>query len=365
VIVSGDILAGGRCEPGWVAIEGDAIGGVGAGTPPKPPDLDHDGIVSPGLVDLQVNGGEGVQAIGGDPALDVLDARQLRHGVTSYLPTVITTEPDAATRALDAIGERALDAASPVAGAHLEGPFLSPDHRGAHRLELLATPADGIPAYYAHPAVRLVTLAPELPGALELIRSLTQRGVAVSIGHSAAGAAVAEAAVACGASLVTHVFNAMARFHHRDPGLAGWALSCDAVAPCVIADGTHLAPATLELVRRAAEERAILVGDSSVAAGAAPGTYEQAGVEVSLDHEGRATTADGALAGASIALDECVRRWASITNVGLAAALMAASARPAQAIGLPGELRPGAPADLVLIASDGAVAQTMRAGRWA
>lgn len=364
MIIGGDIVVGDRCAPGWLRVQAQRIAAIGYGDAPAPADVEHAGPVATGLVDLQVNGAVGVEIIGGREALDAIDAHQLAHGVTSYLPTVITAEPAVAARAVAEIAERTRDPGSPVAGVHLEGPFLSPRHRGVHRRELLAVPRDGVPAYYDDPAVRLVTLAPELDGALDLIEALAARGVTVSIGHSAADAATAQAAVARGASLVTHVFNAMPAFHHRDPGLAGWALGRDEVRIAIIADGLHVAPAALELVRRSAAGRVVLVSDASVAAGARPGVHRQAGIDVRLAADGRVTAAGGLLAGSAIALDEAARRWMTLTAADLPAALNAASTQPARAVGLDHGLRVGAPADLVLLDVTGRVLRTMRRGRW-
>jgi N-acetylglucosamine-6-phosphate deacetylase len=364
MIISGKIAAEGRWDRAWLDVRDGKIVAREEGAPPRHPDVVHSGVISRGLVDIQVNGAMGAQTTGGQPALERIDAFQLACGVTSYLPTIITDEDQVASRSVHEIGERAGDGSSPVAGVHLEGPFLSPSHAGVHRPELLRAPADGVPAYYAHPAVRLVTLAPELPGALELIERLVARGVVVSIGHSAADPRLAEEAVGRGASMITHLFNAMPRFHHRDPGLLGWALVVDGVLASIIPDGRHVAPACLELVHRAAGARIVLISDASVAAGAPQGEYVQAGTTVRLDADGTARTAGGTLAGSAICLSECVRRWTSMTSESLPAALEAASVRPAAAIGLPPDLHPGAPADLVLVDDHGRVVRTMRRGHW-
>jgi N-acetylglucosamine-6-phosphate deacetylase len=364
MIISGRLARGEELDGGWLEVQGGRIAGTGAGDPPRPADVHHDGPIAPGFVDLQVNGAVGVEIVDGPEAIERIDAWQLRHGVTSYLPTIITTDDASAERALAELAERSADPASPVAGVHLEGPFLSPQHRGVHRAELLRTPADGVPAYYEHPAVRLVTLAPELPGSLALVERLVARGVAVSLGHTGADAATGERAADCGATLATHLFNAMSPFHHRAPGLVGWALVSDRIDPCVVADELHVVPLALELIRRAAGERVILVTDASVAAGAEPGEYVQAGVTIRLQAAGRAVNRDGALAGSAIALDAAVRNWAGSAGAGLAAAIAAASVRPAAAIGLVAGLQSGDTADLVLLDDAGGVVRVMRRGAW-
>jgi N-acetylglucosamine-6-phosphate deacetylase len=212
--------------------------------------------------------------------------------------------------------------------------------------------------------VRLVTLAPELPGALDLVATLRAREVAVALGHSGAHAEVVLRALDAGARLVTHLFNAMAPLAHRDPGLVGVALTDTRVHPCVIADGHHLDPLVLRLVRAAARERVILVSDASAAAAAPEGEYELAGRTVHRDAAGEVRAADGTLAGSGILLDDAVREWARATGAPGAEALTAATIRPAGAIGPAGGLAPGAPADLLLAAADGTPQRVMRAGRW-
>jgi N-acetylglucosamine-6-phosphate deacetylase len=364
VIISGRVVRGEQATGGWVEVLGGRIAAGGPGYPPRTADVHHDGLIAPGLFDLQVNGGVGVEVVGGPEAIDLIDARQLRHGVTSYLPTIITTDDATAERAVAELAERAADPASPVAGVHLEGPFLSPHHPGVHRAELLRAPADGLPAYYAHPAVRMVTLAPELPGALALIERLVSRGVAVSLGHSGADAATAERAADHGATLVTHLFNAMTPFHHRAPGLVGWALLSERIEPCVVADGLHLDPLALELIRRAAGDRVILVTDASVAAGAGPGEYVQAGAKIRLLTDGRIVNPEGTLAGSALSLDAAIRGWCGLAGAELAAAIEAASVRPAAAIGLESGLETGDQADLVLLDDYGNIVRVMRRGEW-
>jgi N-acetylglucosamine-6-phosphate deacetylase len=224
------------------------------------------------------------------------------------------------------------DAAPGELGVHLEGPFLSPHRAGAHRVEVLRPPdltflAD-LPA-----RVRLVTLAPELPGALDALAALSARGVSVALGHSDAGYDQAVAAADAGARLVTHVFNAMAPLHHRAPGLAGAALADDRLVPCVIGDGVHVHPAVLALVLRAGP--AVLVSDAVSAA------------DVQVE-DGAARLPDGTLAGSVITLADAVRTAVG-AGVPLGVALTAATRTPADVMGRPalGRLVAGAAADVV------------------
>jgi N-acetylglucosamine-6-phosphate deacetylase len=360
IVLAAQLALHGKVAGGWVEIDGARLTGAAHGTPPREPDERLDGILAPGLCDLQVNGAAGHEITSGTAALDAIDAFQLDHGVTSYLPTLISPDDETAERALPELAARAADPESPVAGVHVEGPFLSPEHAGMHPVGRLRLPADGIPSWLENPAVRLVTLAPELPGALELVARLSSRGVAVALGHSGASAEVARAAIDAGARLVTHVFNAMGPMHHTAPGLAGLALVDERVHVCVIADGVHVHPLVLELVRRAAGERVVLVTDATPAAGSSGGRYEMAGVPIERRADGAAHTADGRLAGSTLTLDDAVRNWTTMTKATLAEALRAATAGPLAAT----RLHPDPPADLVLLDGAGTVRRVMRAGRW-
>jgi N-acetylglucosamine-6-phosphate deacetylase len=364
VIVAGPIARAGRIEVGWLETSDRRVCAVGSGAPPRPADIESSGLIAPGLIDLQVNGAAGVEVVGGEDAIDAIDAHELSHGVTSYLPTIITTDDETALRAVAELGERSEDPFSPVAGIHLEGPFLSSRYRGVHRKEFLRSPSEGLPAYYEHPAVRLVTLAPELPGALNLIQRLVARGVTVSLGHTDADESVAEEAADSGATLITHIFNAMTAIHHRAAGLAGWGLTSGRIVPCVIADGLHVERPVLELVRRAAGDRVILVTDSSVASGAKPGFYRQAGIAVHLGDDRRAVNEDDDLAGSAISLDEAVDNWTQLTGADLATSLDAATCRPAAAIALGATLEVDEPANLIMLDQAGRLGQVMHNGDW-
>jgi N-acetylglucosamine-6-phosphate deacetylase len=364
LLLAGRLARGGSIERGWLELDGERIKAAGDGDPPRPPDERHDGIVAPGLCDLQVNGAGGHEVTGGSDALDAVDAVQLAHGVTSYLPTIVSTGDATAERAVAELAERAADPASPVAGVHLEGPFLSGAYAGVHPVAALRSPALGVPAYYGSEAVRLVTLAPELPGALDLIRSLRARGVAVALGHSGASAEVARSALDAGARLVTHLFNAMAPLHHRAPGLVAVGLVDERASVGVIADGLHVDPLVLELTRRAARRRVVLVSDAAPAAAAPPGGYALAGVELESDPSGGVREPAGRLAGSSLTLDAALRNWASMTGASLGEAIAAAAEAPAAVLELPPGLRPGAAADLVELDDAGAVLRVMQRGHW-
>jgi N-acetylglucosamine-6-phosphate deacetylase len=340
------------------------IEGVAHGTPPRTPDEQVAGVLAPGLCDVQVNGAAGHEVTGGEDALDAIEAALVAHGVARFLATITTVPDGSAAAAVRRLSHRARDPESAVAGIHLEGPFLSPQHAGVHPVELLRVPANGIPSHYDDPAVRMVTLAPELPGALELIELLCTRGVTVALGHTGADAATIDRAVSMGARMITHVFNAMAALHHRAPGPVGAALIDDRLSVGVIADGQHVDARVLELVRRAAGDRVVLVSDASPAAAAPPGPHAFAGRSIERDADGAVRDADGRLAGSGALLDGVLATWLASTGATLGEAIAAATTRPAAVAGLATALTPGAPADLVEVLDDGRLARVMRAGRW-
>ncbi len=321
------------------------------------------GFLSPGLIDLHNNGAFGVDFRAADEAAwKAALTRLAAHGVTSLLPTVITA-PLPALRAAAGRVARAMRVHPGIVGLHLEGPFLNPGKAGAHRPEwLLGFDAESLGTVLALPALRMITLAPELPGALAAIRRLAEAGVAVSLGHTEASAEVTAQAAAAGARLVTHVFNAQPPLHHRAPGAAGAALTDPRLHPCLIADGLHVDPLLLQLVF-AGNPRAVAVSDSILAAGMAEGfRAEFGGAPVRLEG-GVARRPDGTLAGAAITLDEGIRRLIT-AGVAPEVALAAATHRPADALRLAdrGHIAPGRRADLVWWNADFTVAQVWQAG---
>lgn len=328
-------LVGGRLVPGQVEIVDGRIAAVGlAGANGR-------GIAVPGFVDLQVNGAAGVDFLAADAdGYRRAGVALLESGVTSFLPTLVTAAGDLQLAALAEV-PRELDGPR-LLGVHLEGPFLSPARLGAH-------PAAGrrdpdvplLERLLAAGPVRLMTLAPELPGAMELIDVLRARGVTVSCGHSDATAAQANVAFDRGARTVTHLFNAMRTLAQRDPGIAGAALAREDVVVQVIVDGIHLAPETVQLVWRAAAGRVALVTDSVA--------HTLGGVALSV--EGGAIRAPGGmLAGSGLTMIEAVRNFHRL-GVPLEAALDAATAVPARVLGLvdAGRLDVGLPADVVVL----------------
>ena len=281
--VAGRLLVDGNLVKGALVIERGRIVDVRFGDvgPLPSPRLDAE-IVSPGLVDLQVNGGFGLEVGGDGRALRALAGRLPSTGVTTFLPTAVSSGP-ADYRALGAALADARGAAGArMPGLHLEGPLLSPARAGAHRVgEIAAAGAtidDVLDDLLGVGAVRVVTLAPERPGALALIHRLRQAGVAVSLGHTDATFEQTVAGIDAGATLVTHLFNAMSPLHHRAPGAVGAALADDRITIMLIADGVHVHPAALNVALRSkGPDRVALVTDAIAAAGAPPGRYALAG----------------------------------------------------------------------------------------
>jgi len=308
------------------------------------------GIAAPGFVDLQVNGFAGVDFFSADgDGYRRAGAALLECGVTTYQPTFITSPEE---ELVGALAEVPRNGATPrILGAHLEGPFISPERLGTHPADSRRDPDPALlERLLAAGPVSHVTLAPELPGAFELVDLLCERGVTVSCGHSNATAAVAREAFARGAKTVTHIFNAMRPFAAREPGLAGAALVTGDVVVQVILDGVHLADDTARLVWQAAAGRVALVTDAIAAAGGAgDGSYRLAGVDFEVE-DGVARSAERVLAGSTVCMIDAVRNLVSL-GAPIEAALSAATSVPARIASRPdlGTLAPGSDADIVVL----------------
>lgn len=324
------------------------------------------GIAVAGLIDLQVNGMAGVDFARCDlDGYRQAGAAMLAAGVTAYQPTLVTAPEAALVAALGVLGAAATDVQSGgprVLGAHLEGPFLSPHRLGAHPPEHRRDPDEGLlERLLAAGPVRQVTLAPEVPGALDLIARLVPT-TTVSLGHSDATAAEAHAAFDLGATTVTHLFNAMRPPTHRDPGIVFAALSRRDVVVQVILDGHHLAPETAGLVWQAAAGRTALVTDAVSVAGQGDGDFRFGRRAVTV-RDGAVRLDDGVLAGSALTLDAAVRNLMAL-GASLEAAVGAASAVPAgicRAADL-GVLAPGRVADVAVLDGDRRVVRTLVAG---
>jgi N-acetylglucosamine-6-phosphate deacetylase len=339
-------LVGGLLVQGDVEIADGRIAGYGLASP------NGRGIASPGFVDLQVNGFGGVDFLDADSegytrAGDAL----LETGVTAYLPTLITAPEERLVAALAEIPESGRGPR--ILGAHLEGPFLSPRRLGTHPPSARRDPDPALlERLLAAGPVRLCTLAPELPGALGLVDVLVARGVTVSAGHSDATTEEANAAFDRGVRTVTHLFNAMRPFTHRDPGVAGVALVRPDVVVQIIVDGAHLAPDTVRLAWRAAAGRLTLVTDAVAGAGVSgDGSYRLGDVAVEV-RDGVVRRDDGVLAGSVLTMIEAVRNLHAL-GVPLENALDAATTVPARVIDAElGRIEVGAPADVVVLSDE-------------
>ena len=344
--------------------------------PGKTPAVDFgDAVIAPGFLDIHIHGGTGLDVMLASPSdLPRLGRFLAAHGVTAYFPTTVAAPLDSTCAALERLSD-AIEAtlsdgpaqARPL-GIHLEGPFLSHKRRGVHPPENLVEPTVAIfdrlwQAARGH--VRVLTIAPELPGALEVIAEAARRNVCVSIGHSDAEMPIAQAAVKAGARHATHTFNAMRPLDHRQPGIVGEVLSNRNLTADMIVDGIHVDPVVVELFLKAkGTERAVLITDAMSATGMPDGRYKLGPIEVDVK-DGKAT-AGNSLAGSVLTMDRAVRNVMKFSNWGLRDAVRAATLNPAQAVGLAahhGVLAPGAGADFVVLSSTGEVLKTIVRGR--
>jgi len=356
-------LAGGELIDGDVDIEDGVIARVGASP------AGSEGIAVPGFVDVHINGIAGIDFLAADPdAYRRAGEALARTGVVAYQPTFVSSDEgayDEPLRAAEAaIAEHTAGGLPLVLGVHLEGPFLSPEWPGAHDPEHLRLPDLGLAERLVGGGpVTMMTLAPELPGALELIDWLVARDVVVSCGHSDADAEQAYAAFDRGARGITHVYNAHRRWRPRDPGLAGAALVRPDVTVQAIVDGVHLAPETAFGAFLAARERFCLVTDAIEAAMLDPGEYELGGRPVRL-RDGAVRLPDGTLAGSVLTMDEAVRNLVA-AGAPWTEAVHAASAAQARLLRRDdlGRLEPGAPAHVTVLDDDLRVLRTLVSGR--
>jgi N-acetylglucosamine-6-phosphate deacetylase len=363
-------LVGGQLVAGDVEVIDGRVAAVGVGV------SRGSKIAAPGFVDLQVNGYAGIDfSSPGDDGYAVAGAALLASGVTAFQPTIVSAGVEEMAGSLERVPRapagggrrraRGGSAATPsVIGAHLEGPFLSPARPGAHdRGAVLAPDLAVLARLLAAGPVSQVTLAPELPGAPALLDALVAQGTVVSCGHTDADAAAAQRAFDCGASAVTHLFNAMRPPEPRDPGIAYVALGRDGVFVTLIVDGHHLADDTVRMVWRAAGERLVLISDAVAAAAAPDGGYTLGGKVPVRSKGGVVRTAEGSLAGSTLSMLQAVRNLHGL-GVPLGAALRAATEAPARMARRPdlGRLAPGARADLLVLDDSLAIERVLLGG---
>ena len=332
--------------------------------------VDAEGLlIAPGFIDLQLNGGFGADFTADPTTIWTIAAQLPQYGVTTVLPTIITAplETIAQAQAVITAGPPAGYRGTAAPGLHVEGPFLNPAKKGAHNPAHLRPPAlADIAGWQVESGIQLVTLAPELPGALDLVAALKARGILVSAGHSMATLAEAEAGFEAGIGYGTHLFNAMPTLHHREPGLAGALLTHPTIKAGLIPDGLHVHPAIIDLIWRSlGPERLTLVTDAMGALGMSPGRYQLGDFEVHVD-DATARLSDGTLAGSIITHDACLRNIITFTGCSLSEGLQTLTTTPAAALDMAaqkGSLAPGHDADLVLLTPDLSVAKTIVGGQ--
>ena len=362
-VIAGNLILDHDVRAGAVVIEDGVIARIVYDAIPKGAMTAH--FVAPGLIDVQVNG-----AFGYDVAQPGATREIARHlpatGVTSFLPTVISSPPGLYLRLPDELeAARACLGAFPL-GLHVEGPLLSPARAGAHpRAAIEGADLDCLLPLIERDALRMVTLAPERAKALAWIQRLRGHGIVVSLGHTDCDDAAFRAAADAGATLVTHLYNAMSPFHHRAPGAVGAALDDDRVTVGLVADGVHCHPIAVRLAWRVKGPlRMLLATDAIAAAGRGPGRYRLGSQEVIVDDRA-ARLADGTLAGSTLTLDRAVREFMTMTGAAPEDALRMASTVPARVLGLhhKGRIAVGYDADLTLLDDTLAVDATLVGGR--
>jgi N-acetylglucosamine-6-phosphate deacetylase len=334
-----------------------------------------DAILTPGFIDIHIHGGAGHDVMeGSGESLAAIERLIARHGVTSYCPTTVTARAEETLASLEKLavaiehGKTRFDPdrAQPL-GIHLEGPFLSHARRGVHPSTFLRPVSAFLFEQMLEAAagnVCMLTIAPELDRALDVIASATSRGICVSIGHSNADLRQAKAGVEAGARHATHTFNAMRRMTHRDSGVLGEILTNNSLTADIIADGMHVEPSVVDLfVRVKGLDRAVLITDAISATGMPDGTYRLGSFEVQV-RDGRCESY-GKLAGSVLTMDRALKNVMSFARLSFQESVRLATINPARVLGIEGRkgvLRVGADADVAVCSSDGGVRQTIVRG---
>ena len=360
-------------EGGWVLVDGPRIAAVGQeGEAPAArgaTEIDTVGLhVTPGFIELQVNGAFGHDFTNDPGTIWTVGAGLPRYGVTAFLPTIITSPLDKvdAGRALMTGGAPAGYRGAIPLGLHAEGPFLNPKRKGAHNANYLRLPTlEAVEGWSPRTGVRLVTMAPELPGALDVIKALTARGIVVSVGHSDASYEEAVAGFDAGARYGTHLFNAQSGLGHREPGVPGALLSDDRVTVGFIADGVHTHRSIIKIACRVlGPHRMSLVTDAMAALGMGPGVHRLGDYDVIVDATS-ARLVNNVLGGSILSLDQALRNVVEISGWPIGDVLATMTTTPARLLGLEherGRIAPGLAADLVLLSPDLRVQKTIVAG---
>jgi N-acetylglucosamine-6-phosphate deacetylase len=330
-----------------------------------------DATLTPAFFDVHMHGGGGSDVMEGSThAMDTIGMFLASHGVGSYFATTVTAPEEKILRALDGLArqlERTDHPGAKPRGIHLEGPFLSCEKRGVHPPEYLLTPSIELFDRFYQAAgghISLMTIAPELPNAIELIQYATQKGVRISLGHSDAGTKAAFAGIAAGASSATHTFNAMRALDHRDAGLLGVVLDHQDLYAEIICDAIHVDPIVVRLFFKAKGPlRSILVTDAMSATGMPDGTYRLGYMDVTVANG--MCLSNGRLAGSVLTLDKALQNFMTFTECDLQTGLRCTTVNPATMAGLQkqlGSLEPGMPADITVLSASGAVQATLLSG---
>lgn len=335
--------------------------------------IDHaDATLVPAFFDVHTHGGKGHDVMEATAdAIDTLGAFLTTRGVGAYFPTTVTAPVDSILRALDGLArqiERTDHPGAAPLGVHMEGPFLSCEKRGVHPPELLLPPS--VPLFdrfyeAARGHIALMTLAPELPGAPELIEHATRKGVRISLGHSDAHTDKALAGIAAGACSATHTYNAMRALNHRDPGILGVVLDQQSLFAEIICDAIHVDPALVRLYWKAkGPDRCILITDAISATGMPDGTYRLGNFDVTVANG--TCLSEGRLAGSVLTLDRALKNFVAFTGCGLQAGLRCLTTNPARMTGLEGRvgaLTPGRLADITVLSPQGEVRAMLLRGK--
>ncbi|WP_167109098.1 N-acetylglucosamine-6-phosphate deacetylase [Amycolatopsis granulosa] len=364
-------LPEGLVDDGWLVVTGGTIAGIGTGTPPPGERVDVGGAyVVPGFVDAHCHGGGGGSFSSGDPKEIVTAIKaHRRHGTTTMLASLVSDPVRALVDQMAVLRELVTD--GELAGIHLEGPFIAASRCGAHDPAVLREPdtatVDAL-LRAGHGAVRMVTLAPELPGGVRAVRQLAEAGVIAAIGHTDGTEEQIRPAIDAGATVATHLFNGMRPLHHREPGPIGVLLDDERITVELICDLVHVHPTVLRIAARyAGRGRTTLITDAMSATDAADGRYHLGRLEVDV-RDGVATLADtGSLAGSTLTMDAAFRNLVRGAGLSVPDAVRATSGRPAELLGLDdrlGSLRTGLAADLVVLDADLRPARVLRQGTW-
>ena len=369
-VITGDELL----QPGWLQVEGGSVTAVGAGNPPRAADVDlGEAIVVPGFVDMHVHGGGGgAFPTGEQDQAKVAVELHRRHGTTSSVASLVTASPADLLRTVAVMAELTQDGL--LAGTHLEGPWLSNERPGAHEQPQLrdADPAELDRVFAAgRGTIRMVTLAPERPRGLDAVRRVVDAGAIAAVGHTDATYDQARTAIEAGATVGTHLFNAMRPVHHREPGPVIALLEDPRVTVELITDGVHLHPALYrDVASVAGPDRVALVTDAMAAAGMADGAYRLGALDVTVAGGVARITGSDTIAGSTATMDHIFRY--AVAHAGLPfldavrAAVRQTSTIPAAVLGLDdvGQLTPGRRADLVVLDGGLQLRAVMRAGDW-